>query len=331
LADQFVLARIVNMRGVELRRFEFDYDLTWAGFFLTKEGNVLGRFGSRDAESADKYLTLDGLKHALAAALAAHRSGERAEPPAQPADQFTRVEDYPSAKRLKSDACIHCHQVYNFRQDWLRSQGAWTKAHVWEYPQPETLGLIFDVNQQNLVKSVTRGSAAQRGGLRVGDEIHSIDGHRTASYADVQHELHRARSNVRIAIRWQREGRKHESDLELPDNWRESDISWRASMWNLEPAASVHGPDLAPRQKAELGLEPKRLAFRQGNFVPPPAAEAGIRAGDVIVGIDGKRLEMTMVQFNAYIRLNFKPGETVVYNLLRDGKKLAIPMKLPTK
>jgi len=102
-------------------------------------------------------------------------------------------------------------------------------------------------------------------------------------------------------------------------------------MWNLEPAASVHGPDLTPRQKQELGIDAKHLAFRQGDFVPPAAREAGIRKGDIILGIDGKNLEMTMLQFNAYVRLNFKAGETITFNIIRDGKKIEIPMKLPKK
>ena len=71
------------------------------------------------------------------------------------------------------------------------------------------------------------------------------------------------------------------------------------------------------------------LAFRQGNFVPPAAKTAGIQANDIILGIDGKMLEMTMLQFNAFIRLNYKVGDRVTYNVVRDGKRLDIPTTLP--
>ncbi len=53
-----------------------------------------------------------------------------------------------------------------------------------------------------------------------------------------------------------------------------------------------------------------------------PATRAGIRQNDVIVGVDGKELEMTGRQFGAYIRLKYKVGDRATYNLLRDGKRV---------
>ena len=37
----------------DLNVFEFDYDLTWMGFFLDGAGRELGRYGGRDALSAE--------------------------------------------------------------------------------------------------------------------------------------------------------------------------------------------------------------------------------------------------------------------------------------
>ena len=64
------------MRGVDLDLFDFDYDLTWMAFFLNAEGTVYGRYGGRDAESADSRVSLAGLRYALEAALARHRGRE---------------------------------------------------------------------------------------------------------------------------------------------------------------------------------------------------------------------------------------------------------------
>ena len=100
-------------------------------------------------------------------------------------------------------------------------------------------------------------------------------------------------------------------------------------MWGLEPPACVYGEDLTPEAKKALGLPEKSMAFRQGDFVPGPAKRAGIQAKDVILGIDGKNLEMTMLQFNAYVRLSFKIGDRITFNVLRDGKRLDVPMTLP--
>ena len=48
MAGDFVLVRILNMRGVNLNVFDFDYDMTWAALFLNAQEKVLGRYGSRD-------------------------------------------------------------------------------------------------------------------------------------------------------------------------------------------------------------------------------------------------------------------------------------------
>lgn len=324
-----MLARIVNMRGVDLRRFEFDYDLTWAGFFLQPDGRVLGRFGGRDAESPDKFLTLAGLKAAMSAALEAHRDRVDGDPPRDVAeDGIPSADLYPAAKRLKAGACIHCHQVYNFRQDLHRSRGTWTRDRTWVYPLPESLGFSLDPERQSRLIRVAPGSAAATAGLKAEDSLQAINGRRTASFADVQYALHLAPNTGKITVRWQRGAEKHEADLVLPPRWRESDISWRESMWGLDPSPGVYGKDLSAVEKERLGLPPDQLAFRQGDFVPPVAAAVGIRKGDIITGMDRKKLTMTMLQFNAYVRLNYKPGDRITLQVIREGKKMEMPMTL---
>ncbi len=100
-------------------------------------------------------------------------------------------------------------------------------------------------------------------------------------------------------------------------------------MWTMPPAFGVYGQNLTAVRKKELGLSEKRLAFRQGNYVPPKTKWAGIRAGDIVIGVDGRKLEMTMFQFNVYIRANYNVGDKVKFNIIRNGKRLEIPMTLP--
>ena len=100
-------------------------------------------------------------------------------------------------------------------------------------------------------------------------------------------------------------------------------------MWTTPPAVGIYGRNLTVAQKKTLGLGPQRLAFYQGNYVPPKTRRAGIRARDVIIGIDGKKLEMKMLQFNAWIRENYNVGDKVVLDVIRKGKRLRFPMTLP--
>jgi hypothetical protein len=317
------------MRGVNLDVFAFDYDLTWAAFFLSADEKVYGRFGGRDAGSADKYLTLPGLKHAMRAAVAAHKEPKAKTPseagPAKTAEQFE------AAKRLKPDACIHCHQVYDFRREQLKAAKKWSLDEVWVYPLPENIGLTVDPEQGDRVKSVLDKSAAAKAGIKVGDVLRSVNGVAVASFADIQHALHRAPASGKVTVSWERDGKEQSTALELADGWRKTDISWRASMWGLEPGAYVRGRDLGAEDRKKLGLSEKALAFRQADFVPAPARAAGVRPGDVIVGMDDKPLEMTMAQFNAYVRLNYKVGDKVTYNVIRDGQRVNVPMTLPAR
>ena len=47
------------------------------------------------------------------------------------------------------------------------------------------------------------------------------------------------------------------------------------------------------------------------------------------IGINDLHLEMEMVQFLGYVRQNFLAGDPITLNILRDGKRMDLPMKLP--
>jgi len=318
------------MRGVDLTRFDFDYDLTWAGFFLNHRDHIYGRYGGRDEGPAEKGLSLKGLRYAMQMALKAHRENpNRAARPV--AKQTSRVEQFSSAQRVKKGSCIHCHQVYDFSREQLVRGKRWTRDQIFVYPPPENIGLSMAVDQGDRVQQVRRGSSASRAGLRPGDVLKSANGHSVASYGDLQYALHNTAANGPLKLVWNRDGREMSRDVRLKQGWRISDISWRGSMWGLEPRIGVYGEDLTANQKRGLGLSSDRLAFRQGKFVPNQSRRAGIRGGDIILGINDRPLKMTMLQFNAYVRLNFKIGDSIVFNVVRNGKRLRLPMKLTSQ
>jgi S1-C subfamily serine protease len=100
------------------------------------------------------------------------------------------VEQYPAAKRLKESACIHCHQVYDFRREAAQAAGTWDRSEVWVYPQPENLGVTLDTEQGNRVQAVAADSPASRLGLRAGDLLRRVNDLPVASIADVRYALH---------------------------------------------------------------------------------------------------------------------------------------------
>src|SRR2546428_6428006 len=124
--DKFVCVRLVQANAMDLALFQFDYDLTFAAFFMNADKTIYGRYGSRsERKEAAKDISLEGFRQALAAALALHRkypankaslSGKQSRPP-----RFKAPEEYPSLRgKYKPtldyegkvvQSCMHCHQV----------------------------------------------------------------------------------------------------------------------------------------------------------------------------------------------------------------------------
>jgi hypothetical protein len=327
VAKQFVCVRLIRITGVDLNLFDFDYDLTWMAFFLSPDEKVYGRYGGRDASGPDARLSLAGLRHALGAALAAHRREGQAKPPPRPG-KLLLAENYPAARRLGNGGCIHCHQVNEFRREARKAAGEWRREDLWAYPLPENAGLTLDVDRGDRVRLVRPESPAARTGLRPGDTLKRLNGLPVASFADVQYALHRAPAKGQVAVRWLRDGKEMAGQLGLAEGWKKTNLTWRPSLLDILPSLTVYGTELTAAEKKQLGLSANRLAFRQDSTVHRAAKAAGVRAGDVIVGIDGQVMEMTLPEFLAYVRRNHLVGDRITLNVLRAGKRVDLPMTL---
>jgi hypothetical protein len=327
LAPEFVLVRLTRITGMDLNVFDFDYDLTWMAFFLSPDEKVYGRYGGRDAASAERRLSPAGLHHAMQAALEAHRRGDTGAPAKKVPPLLG--ESYPGTQRMHvRGECVHCHQINEARREALQAAGRWTRADVWVYPLPENVGLTLDVDEGNRVRSVTHGSAADRAGLRAGDLLRRLNGFPVASFADAQHALHRAPAQGPIGVFWERDGRTQTGTLDLTPGWRKTNLTWRPSLLDLLPALALAGENLTAAEKKALGLGAKRLAFRQLKPVHKSIHAAGVREGDVIIGIDHQFPEMSMDDFLGYVRRTHLVGDRVLLHVLRGGKQIDLPMTL---
>lgn len=323
-----MLLRIGNMRGVDLSIFDFDYDMQWQALMLTADGEVLGRFGGRDAGTPAKYHTLAGLRHSLAAGLKASRA--RQQPEEKPAPQKPiRAEDYPAAEKRAKNACIHCHHVYEFRRALMQREGRWSLDEVWVYPQPENVGLTLDVNQGAHVLGVEPKSVAAKLGVNAKDVLRRLNGTPIASVADVQYALHKTPKTGEVTLVWQNGKEEKKGSMPLPQDWRRTDVSWRWSLKSLAPNPSIIGADLDLDGRKSLGLDARQLAYRHMNFLTPTARHAGLQANDVIIGIDDQPLTMNARQFEAHIRLHYRVGQEITLNVIRGKERVKVKLKLP--
>jgi serine protease Do len=319
--------RLPRITGLDLRLFDFDHDLNFIVFFLSADERVYGRYGGRDGKSAEGRLSMLGLRYAMNAALTAHANRPKEAPPSRPGKPIL-AEEFAAARRLRKGECIHCHQVNEFRREQMKQEGTWTKDNVWRYPLPENVGLTLSLDQGNLIKSVAPDTPAARSGLEAGDQLKTLNGSTVFSFADAQHALDRAPAQGEIEVTWLRDRKTQTAKLKLETGWRRTNITWRPSLLDILISPSLLGDDLSAREKQVLGLEPKQLAFRQDKPLPKPLAAIGMREEDVIVGVDGLALNMTVREFLGFLRRNYLAGERVVLNVLRDGKRIELPLTL---
>jgi serine protease Do len=226
------------MNGVDLARFEFDYDTTWQAFFLDADLNIYSRYGGRDEESTDGRHSKESLLTTMREVLEVHqRRQERAKVLPRIADDHqkkgrgfsgaaetgspnaspdagahdidkdlhpppgkpTTPEDIPLLKR-NHHGCVHCHQVQEFRILQAFFDKSFSREQLFGFPLPENIGIRFDRRHGHKIEAVIPGSAAEKAGLLAGDVVTRANDVPIHSEQDVRWALHRAAENDKPMI-----------------------------------------------------------------------------------------------------------------------------------
>jgi serine protease Do len=320
-----VLVRLTRIDDLDLSLFTFDYDLTFAVFFLNAEEQVYARYGGRDGKGPDERQSLDGLRYTMNSVLQMHERKDKAYAPREEVPQYIRQ----IARGGRSRGCYHCHQVQEILNDELKRTGKWERDQIWRYPLPDNLGMFLELDRGNVVQRVAPESPADRAGLEPGDLVERLNGVPLHSQADAQFALDRAPAQGPIPVTWTHAGQARSGAISLSEGWRKGDISWRTSLRHWVPYLPLNGTELTVEQKKALGLSPPQLAFRQRDQVHSWVQAAGIRGGDIILGVDEKQLDgMEVDDFRDFIHRAYVVGDRVHVNVMRDGKRLSLPITL---
>ncbi|MCZ6677506.1 MAG: Trx7/PDZ domain-containing (seleno)protein [Candidatus Poribacteria bacterium] len=351
LMEQFVRVRIVQTNGMDLSLFQFDFDLTFAAFFMNADKTIYGRYGSRsDQKDPMRDISIEGFGKALAAALAIHQ-----EYPANKAalrgkkghsSQFTVPEAYPSLSKYKpkldysgnvAKGCIHCHMIGAAERQIFRNDHKPIPDEVlYLWPMPDVIGLTLNPHEKATVVRVANGSPAEKAGFLPGDEILTLEGQPIISIADVQWVLHTARTPTTLQAAVRRDRQPINVSLSLSRNWRrQGEISWRTTTWDLRRMAlgglvleALTGAD---RRSAEL--EDTEMALRVkhvGQYGDHAAGKkAGFQKGDILVSFDAQTNFMTETELIVYALQNKMPSVRVPVTVLRAGEQvnLELPMQ----
>lgn len=342
-SESFIPVRQVEMKGVDLSQFQFDYDLNWAAMFINADGTVYARYGTQSAAGPDAYNSIEGLRNTMLRVLELHKNY-----PANAAElKNKRGADKPYKTALEMPGlpnkekfrqatqrgnCIHCHNIHDAENQQLQDSGGLNHDALWRYPLPENIGLTIDPVSGIRIAAVEPGSPAERAGLKAGEVVTHVNGQAITSIADIQWVLDDVpNQEAQVSVTTDKSG---EHTVALTRGWKVTDFSWRGSLWELPPKLNVWMPELPADKRRQLNLPDDQtpLEVRWINREKPAgqaAYDSGLREGDVVIALAGKPLAgMTTAKFNMYVKLNYKVGDELPLTILRNGQQREVRVKL---
>lgn len=351
LMDQFVCVRVPQANGMDLSRYQFDYDMSLAVFLMRADGTIYGRFGTRSGRTdEDHEMTIEGFAKALTRAIEMHDdfdnnkstlAGKRG-----PDVAIAKPEEHAWLKGKYTDrldyegnvvkSCIHCHQVREAQRLTLRDAGQPIPDELmFPWPNPSLLGLRLDPAECATVKEVAAGSLAEKAGFQTGDEIQLVNGQRPVSIADVQWVLQAAKDGSDFRAVVKRGGKSTTLSIPLAAGWRkQADISWRATTWDLRRIA-LGGMLLVPatdQQRAGSKLPEDKLALHikhLGQYGDHARAmQAGLKKDDIVVEFDGDASPRSESAIIAATMNSKRRGDKVTVVVVRDGKRMSFQVPI---
>ena len=335
---------------LDLTLFQFDFDLSFAMFFMNADKTIYGRYGTRSSiEDAESHMSLDGLVAALEGALTLHKgypdnqsvlTGKQAAP-----TKYKTPNDFPSLRgkfgyeldygERVVQSCLHCHQMIEAERLVYRNEKKpIPEKLLYPHPLPQTIGLRMDVDTRATVKAVLPNSEADGAGIEPGDVLVALDDQAILSVADIQWALHNAPNSGVISVTVERGNSYLKLEIKLDTLWRKkNDISWRVTSWDLRRMGTgglVFEP-VTTIQKTQLGIPSDKLALRVkyvGLYGAHSVAKrAGVKLGDVLVACDEKDDHWTTTQLLGYLTKKHKPGDLVPMEFLRNGQRIRVQIR----
>lgn len=355
LLQQFVCVRMIQINDLDLSLMQFDFELTWAAFFLHADRTLYGRYGTRSErdrkrnvffdrmpehklrDGLPKDMSIEGFKASLRSTLALHKEYDASPEQIAPTLREKRgrawpwptPEEMPGIKR----GCTHCHQVNsNLVLHHRKTPRSLKDRLLWSFPMPDLLGFRIDPDSAASIFTVAPGSEADQAGLRASDVITEIAGQRILSSADIQWALHVATDGGQVPVQAKRNERSFATSLMLPEGWRRrGSFSWRwrsnrETLKRMLDGEAWHCQDLTVAERAKRGLNDADVGIQVlGNLRKTGKI---LQAGDVITKIDEGISVDNCSAFFAYLMQNKPPGSTLRLSVLRNGEtfEVALPV-----
>ena len=161
--------------------------------------------------------------------------------------------------------------------------------------------LTLEDGKGALVADVMSGTPAEQAGLKRGDVIVAFNGKAVNSSRDLPAMVANTPVGQEATLTVVRDGKKHKLSItvgKLPSEEARAEIpsQSRQAQWGLQLQ------DITPQLAARYGLKTDHGALVVGVQPDSPAAEAGIRAGDIILEVNRQAVESVEETREAFAR-----------------------------
>jgi predicted metalloprotease with PDZ domain len=196
-----------------------------------------------------------------------------------------------------------------------------------------------DVQRLNLEKDygakvdrVIEGTAAEEAGLKEDDVIISVGDYKIYDSEDLREEIDSYQPGDEVTITYIRDGRQETVTAKLGRKPRSEPGSY--SFYNFSDDFNVDAPNVVFHKVGYIGVQIDNLTDQLGEYFgvedgegalvsaveeDSPAAAAGLKAGDVIVGVNDEKVRDR--QDAIEIIRDYEEGDQITIHVLRDKDK----------
>jgi len=177
-----------------------------------------------------------------------------------------------------------------------------------------------------LVADVSSGGPAEKAGIQRGDVVVSFDGKKIDEMKDLPYIVASTPIGKTVSVEVIRKGRKRLFDVKIGELKEERKDVEEEGKSGTEERLGLKVEELTPQLAKDLGLaETEGLVIVQvdGNS---PAAEAGLRPGDIILELD-QHVAKDPADFLKRIE-RYKEGDTLLFLIKRGDSTLYVTVKV---
>jgi serine protease Do len=185
------------------------------------------------------------------------------------------------------------------------------------------LAASFNLKEEKgaLVSSIEKDSPAEKAGLQIGDVILKFEGREVKSSRELPLMVGETAPGIKARLQIWRKGESREVTLVVGEQQSDKARGSAAEQGKGDKLGLVLG-NLSDEKRKALGISHGLLVEKAAG----DAARAGIRPGDVIVGVNNQPVE-SQEQFSS-ATASLKKGQTVAILIRRGQSTIFVPVKI---